>query len=217
MGIGVLCLAVGAVAYNPRFYSRQFSRGNTSENVNLSKDELKQISDGWIAYFSGRSSDLQIQISGKDFYDEDELSHMKDARAIFLAVRTIGFVTLGIGIIGLSAILVFRKDRRKLFSFGAIWGSSVLLLLAAVIGIIMAINFTRAFEIFHEIFFPQGNWQFNTLMTQILTERLFLNAALYILAIGGTFTVGLLMSGLTTSFVYRRKSRPQSNPQYPHS
>jgi integral membrane protein (TIGR01906 family) len=210
--VGFICLAVGMVAYSRWFYNHQFEINNTSEDVGLSNEDLGRLRDGWIAYFSGRSDTLQIEVSfhggpPTPFYNDDELSHMEDVKVIFLAVRTLGWVLMSVGVVLLAASIFTnrtKKDRMKTFSFGSILGCAVFLTIGITLGIVIAVNFEDFFILFHEIFFPQGNWQFSTPMVAILTESLFMDAAIYILCIGVSFTILLLASGIVVKALERK-------------
>lgn len=199
--VGFLCLSVGMVAYSPRFYENQFVKNNTSERVGISDEDLQRISDGIIKYFSGASDTLQIKVSfdgglPKNFYGDDELSHMADVKVIFLAVRALGWILLSVGVVVMTVILVVRKDKKGILNFGAIWGSATLLALGILLGLIIAVNFDAAFTVFHHIFFPQGNWQFNSPMIMVLQSSLFMDAAVYILIRGAAFAIALLAAGI---------------------
>ncbi len=90
------------------------------------------------------------------YYTPDEVSHMRDARSLlyaFLALASISAVFL-------VASLARGRDR------GATWrsvgrGARGLAVGVVVGGVIGFFAFEPAFELFHRIFFPGGNWAFD--------------------------------------------------------
>lgn len=205
------------VAYNPHFYADQFKKNDSANRTGISEEDLQRLAEGWIAYLSGRSDTLQNDVSfdgglPRPFYSEDELSHMKDAKVVFLAVRTLGWILLPVGAVTMLALILTRSDRKRIFSFGAIWGSASILILGALIGIIIALNFQAAFTVFHNIFFPQGNWQFpaSSAMIQLLPGGLFMDAAVYILIKGIAFSVSLLACGFLVKLIRERSKEAQN-------
>ncbi len=99
---------------------------------------------------------------GPLFYDASEASHLRDASNLlhlFLAVVLAG---AGLLVVGLA------RYRRDTGAWRAVRiGAAVLAASFAAVGLFFAIAFDTAFTLFHEVFFPQGNWEFNT-----ATERM---------------------------------------------
>jgi integral membrane protein (TIGR01906 family) len=97
-----------------------------------------------------------ITDGGPPMYDAAEASHLRDARAVLDALGVLvllAIVALGVG---------FARGRRDPRFWGAVArGGSVLALAFAVIGAIFLVAFDPAFTLFHEIFFPGGNWSFD--------------------------------------------------------
>jgi Protein of unknown function (DUF1461) len=96
------------------------------------------------------------------FYDAAEASHLRDARTVlygFLLVVAAGAVAL---------VAAFAAARREAWPWRAISrGAGVLAIALGVIGVFAAVAFDQAFTLFHEVFFPGGNWSFDP-----RTERL---------------------------------------------
>jgi hypothetical protein len=100
---------------------------------------------------------------GDPLYTSAEVDHMRDARTLLYA-----FLALGV----LSAVLVvatlsMRRDRAgawRLVRRGA-GGLMVGVIAAGVIGFFA---FEPAFELFHRVFFPGGNWAFDPATSQLV-------------------------------------------------
>jgi integral membrane protein (TIGR01906 family) len=101
---------------------------------------------------------------GQPFYTEDEQSHLRDARVVLY-----GFLLLAV----VSAVFVIvslvrgARDaaRWRAVARGALWLIPAIVLL----GVFAFFAFEPLFTLFHEIFFPGGNWSFPADSHMILT------------------------------------------------
>jgi len=112
--------------------------------------------NGWFAYVSG-DSDRPPTSSGQAIFTTAEYAHMADVRNVFIGAR-IGAVAAAV----LAGLLIVRAGRRgrtagaflvRDAAIGAAIGTAVVAGAAAV-------AFDPLFLLFHEIFFPQGNFLF---------------------------------------------------------
>ena len=175
-----MLLSVGFVAYNKSFYDAQFKINNTAEKLEITPQELTQIRDKIIDYIGGKTDKLELD----GLFDAAELSHMADARAVFITAKILAWVFMVLGVVGL---IISRKPK------GIIWGCGIFLGIIALIGLFALIGFDGIFTLFHQIFFPQGNWAFSSssAMITMLPESLFMTAAFIIAAAGAGFAVVL--------------------------
>ncbi|CAN5692528.1 hypothetical protein BH24CHL8_BH24CHL8_09200 [soil metagenome] len=92
---------------------------------------------------------------GRSLFDASEASHLRDARAllyVFLATAALGCALV------VSSLMRGRRDlawRRVGRGGGALAAGIV------VLGVVALFAFEPAFELFHRIFFPGGNWAFD--------------------------------------------------------
>ena len=133
-----------------------------------------------------------------DFYDASEASHLRDARAVLyglLGLSALGVVILAVGFI--------RSRRRARYWRAVAAGSGILGVAFIVIGALFLVAFDAAFTLFHEIFFPGGNWSFD-----FTTQRL---VQLYPIPFWeeATTVLGAIVIGVSavTWFLARRRSR----------
>ena len=85
-----------------------------------------------------------------------EISHLDDVRSVMIFLDTLLYFSL---LIVILIITYYRQDKEhisKLFQFGGI--TTLCFFVIMVLGILL--NFEQTFTLFHQIFFPQGNWQF---------------------------------------------------------
>ncbi len=89
-------------------------------------------------------------------YTDLEISHLEDVRKVMDWAEGIFYLSL---LAVLSTILYFYKDKFKLKKL-FLWGGIIITTLVGIILLLAIVSFSSSFTIFHQIFFPQGNWQF---------------------------------------------------------
>lgn len=160
VGAALTLLGMGfAVVFNPLFLHAALDASGSAAILGLDARTTHAVSDRTIGEMLGGPATFAFPATpgGPRFYDAAEASHLRDARTVlwgFLGVVGLGFVAL------LLTLVPRRRDPRAWRA--ARTGAVVLAGAFAAIGLFMAVAFDTAFTLFHEIFFPQGNWQFNT-------------------------------------------------------
>lgn len=127
----------------------------TGENVVMGLGPLVQQHRVWSTYVTGGTPDPPEP--GR-FYSADEISHMTDVRRVFDGAKLLipaGFFVMAI-----------RLQRARARSAEAMFllvrdGSVAAGVAVAFLGVIVAFAFEQAFLLFHEVFFPQGNFLFD--------------------------------------------------------
>ncbi len=143
------------MARTNRIVGATFIDQTTGANVNMELGPLVQEHRVWSAYVTGGAADPP---GPGRFYTADELSHMKDVRRVFDGAKIFvpaGFFVMALRLQrararGVAAMLLVIRD-------GAL-GAGVAV---AAVGIVAAFAFDAAFMLFHQIFFPQGNFLFD--------------------------------------------------------
>jgi uncharacterized protein DUF1461 len=88
-------------------------------------------------------------------YTDAEAAHLRDARAVLylfvgLAVASLAFV--------IAALIHRPHDARRRRAVAR--GGAGLAIGAVAVGVVGFLSFNAAFELFHRVFFPGGNWEF---------------------------------------------------------
>jgi integral membrane protein (TIGR01906 family) len=135
----------------------------------------------------GKRDDLIVPAivggQNRNFFNQKEIVHMEDVKALFdigYKVRNITFLILVILILA----MVFFKY--KVFYLLARCGREIatgVMLLAAVLAAVMAVDFDRAFNIFHLIFFDNDLWILDPatdLLVNIVPFQFFTDIAIFI-------------------------------------
>ena len=164
-------------------------------------------------YLWGNRSNLIIEVTAdgvrQEFYTAREKAHLKDVRAIFLKAYLVRLIAALIFFISLVCIFIYYKYRVsyrssicKTFINTCIITNAAFLL---VVGI-AAVNFDKAFMIFHKALFANNYWRLNpneSDLINLLPQSFFEQTALVICGI-------YFVTAMASVFV-AWKLRPTSN------
>ena len=141
----------------PWFIHRALDAAGSAELLGVTQAQAHQFSDRSVEQLVlGGDFDFDGP-DGAPFYDANERGHLGDARLLLGVFLIVG----GIGIVAIGAALGTWKDRRP-----AIWmiirraGLTTSLVVLGV-GVISLVAFDSLFTLFHQVFFPGGNWSFD--------------------------------------------------------
>lgn len=185
--IFILTFSIGLPIYCRFFYYIQIKTLNLPEQaarygINADYNDIKTAYDRILDFCTLPNKPFK---SGVFAMSESGISHFADCKVLFdlnLAGMIVsGAVTLTIVLLNrFKVITLVRPMGHRAYLISAI----VALALPIVIGALAAINFDKAFEIFHGIFFPgKTNWTFDPYYDQIITvmpEEFFMNCAIII-------------------------------------
>lgn len=182
--LALLTASIAAPILCRPFYYAHIGPLKLEERTGLTEDEIKTAFDEMLDYCLGADEFS----TGVLKWSEEGRAHFTDVRGLFLLdLRVLG-VSLGL----LAAALLYARftgrtparpwGRGPGFWAGAGLGGAFLL-----VGALAALDFNRAFVVFHALFFPgKDNWLFDPAEDQIiniLPQEFFRNCALLILAL----------------------------------
>lgn len=132
-----------------------FDHATRTNSVDLELDRLAQQHTGWAQYVTGGRDDPPDLGS---LYTADEASHMRDVRRVFDGVK----ILIPAGLFVMALRLQRARSRGldtmlRLVRDGAVAAGVVV----AAVGILAGLAFEQAFLLFHQVFFPQGNFLFD--------------------------------------------------------
>jgi len=136
---------------------------------------------------------------GEPVFNERELSHMQDVKAVVTGMRIA--LTLSLLILLVITIIGIRKSWRVDLLAAYRNGGWALIGLMAAILLFVAISFQNLFTWFHQLFFESGTWQFYTSDTliRLFPMKFWQDAFIFV----GVFS--LLIAGLLIFFTRNRK------------
>jgi hypothetical protein len=154
-----LCLAPSglvalAIAFGGTATYVAIMRGHTPPTFDLTT--LTGWHNAWFGYVTG-DAPLDPAALGGSVFTPNEYAHMADVRDVFIAFR---FVAASAGIVGIA--LVLRAARRGRRAAVVLIRDAALVSAVGVAAIAVAavVAFDPLFLLFHEVFFPQGNFLF---------------------------------------------------------
>ncbi len=179
--------------FSQTFYHYEFNKlgvyeeGNTNENIEFN-NKIKESLQSLIKFFLYKSDSISN-------YNENEISHMKDVRKIFLVLE----ITLILSLL-ILVLCLFKLSKQSLMRI--LKYSSIVSLIFILILVLLSIYFEQALLIFHQIFFPQGNWMFpqDSFMIHMFPSDFFLNFLVTSLVISGLISLILLILSFSKTY-----------------
>ena len=176
--------AVAAPILCRPFYYAHIGPMNLEERTGLTREEIRTAFDEMLDYCLGAPEFS----TGVLRWSESGKSHFTDVRVLFLLDLRALAVSAGL-LIGLllSSRFTGRTPARPLGRGPAFWAGTGLGAVFLLVGALAALNFDRAFVLFHALFFPgKDNWLFDPAADQIiniLPQEFFRNCAILILVL----------------------------------
>ncbi len=188
------------------FYYAHIGPLELEARTGLTEEEIRTAYDEMLDYCLG----AEEFSTGVLRWSESGKSHFTDVRGLFLLD-----LRLMAGSAGLAALIpllfryVLKKRPARILGRGpCFWAGAGLGGLFLIVGGLAALDFDRAFVVFHSVFFPgKDNWLFDPAVDQIiniLPERFFMDCAILILAV---LIVGCIAL-IAADFVFVRRDKP---------
>ena len=182
--LAVLTGAVAVPILCRPFYYAQIGPLGLESYTGLTGDQIRQAYDEVLDYCTGLSEAFSAGVLP---FSDSGASHFADVRGLFLLdLGVLAFCLVALG----AVILLCRRRVRPQPLLGrgpGFWGACGLGAVFLVIGGLAALDFGRAFTVFHALFFPgKDNWLFDPETDQIITilpQVFFRNCAILILAV----------------------------------
>jgi len=182
------------VNFRPLYYM-DIKLLNIEATSGLDKDTIKKNYDALIDYSSPFfRGDLKFPSLDSS---ENGLIHFSEVKNIFTAFYIIGAISLVLGII----IIIF-KSKKKDYSYLMV-SAITAVVLPLLLAIYMAIDFDRAFVVFHKIFFRNDYWLFDPVTDPVITilpDEFFMHCAIMIILI-------VLFFSLLFILIYKKAKR----------
>ena len=189
----VLTASIALPIYIRPFYYAHIEPMGLEAYTGLTAEQLREAYDGILDYLTLPNRPFSCGIL--PFSAEGE-AHFADCRVLFDLNRNV--LLMSGGILAVLLLLQRKFGPYRLGKRHAAWWAGLLALIAPlVIGALAALDFDRAFVIFHQIFFPgKSNWLFNWQTDPIilaLPQEFFRNCAILIGAGLVIFSLSLLI------------------------
>lgn len=205
--IGVLLLTSFQVAIygdsQYRFYEREYKKYQVADSLNMTMDNIMDVTDQMMAYLIGNKAELSVitDVDGEtqDFFNEQDRFHMGEVKDLFLGGLKIRNIML-VAVLLILILLAARKaDLIKLLPRAYFVTLGITGVITIVLGVLFASDFDKYFRIFHEIFFDNDQWMFDPAtdyMIRMLPEGFFYD---FVFRIGGFFVGSLAALGVVSA------------------
>ncbi len=214
--IGVLLLTSFQVAIygdsQYRFYEREYKKYQVADSLNMTMDNIMDVTDQMMAYLIGKKAELSVitDVDGEtqDFFNEQDRFHMGEVKDLFLG----GFKIRNIMLVAVLLVLILLAAQKaeliKLLPRAYFVTLGITGVITVVLGGLFASDFDKYFRIFHEIFFDNDQWMFDPAtdyMIRMLPEGFFYD---FVFRIGGFFVGSMAVLGVVSAvciFMEKRK------------
>lgn len=177
-----LCAGIPAmIALSPHIYFNEIKNTNAKNKI----ENVNQIYENVYEF-------LIFQKTLSDDFTNNEKNHMRDVRLIFNMLKGLALLTILYYVTYFVQIKTKYKTQKHKTKNEKIkqelknmmkivknikTGSIISLIIIIFLAIITTINFSESFQIFHKVFFPQGNWMFpqNSLLITLYPQSFFIN------------------------------------------
>lgn len=189
------------IATHEGFARAEFLRSDGGHDV-LELRDLVGLHESWLRYVIGRG-DVPGGTVAVEWFSADERAHMADVRRVF-----IGFEVAALFGVALAVVLGARAAKRSraealLLARDAAIAAGIG---TAVVAIAAAVAFDQLFLLFHEVFFPQGNFLFGPDSNLL---RLYPDPYWYgvTLRVGITFVIAMALIAIGATATLRQARR----------
>ena len=194
------------------FYKKEYEKYRVTDDLNMRIDNVMAVTEHMMAYLIGKEEKLSIvtDVDGEhqDFFNEQDRLHMADVRNLFLGGLKLRNYAVILATILMIVLMAKKADFRRLVPQGYLQALFVYLILAAILGVAMSIDFTSCFTLFHKLFFTNNLWIFDPetdYMIRMLPEGFFSDM---VIRVGVIFIVLLAVPGVTAVvYSWKRKKK----------
>jgi len=192
----LLITATQAVCYwIPGWWRNEYKKYDTPSNVRgeMSLDDAVKVTEDMLDYCIGRIDTLDNSTAAIDgvtapFFTDREKSHLADCRRLFQGAIRVRI--MAVLIFAALAIYIYMHNGRngaiRLLASGYYKALAFTAAASLVIAVFCMIDFTRAFTVFHHIFFDNDLWILypdKDNLINIMQEDVFSDAAKWIAGI----------------------------------
>lgn len=173
-------LLITAVQYFS--FNEDYLYKNIDKNVPVPTEDLKLISKNLADYLENKRDNLVFEITyegeEREAFNNREIHHMIDVKDIYIKLNYLKLISL------LLIISIIALTRKKYLLNSMYYSAGLSFGFSALLGIIISINFNKAFIFFHEIAFSNDLWLLDPrtdLLINLLPLSFFINISIHML------------------------------------
>jgi integral membrane protein (TIGR01906 family) len=145
---------------NPIWVGLEQDRSGAAALTGYTPAQLHAVTGGVLSDLVFGPPRFDQAVDGTPVFDDRERAHMVDVRGVFSGF---GILVAGAVVVaGVVAVAAGAASRRESW-FSAAAGRGALALAGTVVlgGVVSLVAFDQAFEVFHQLFFPGGSYDFD--------------------------------------------------------
>jgi integral membrane protein (TIGR01906 family) len=199
----IVIVAVAIIPFlTPAWVGVEQGRAQAAAWTGYNEADLRTATNAILADLVIGPPDFDVAVAGAPVLNDRERGHMRDVRTVFggLAIAAV------ISVVVLAVAAARRKDRAATWRAvrqGAIW----LVAVVVGLGVFALVAFDTLFEVFHEVLFPAGSYDFDPAterLVQLFPFQFWQESAI---AVG---IVIIAISAVVGVVAHARASRPSS-------
>lgn len=206
----LLITSVEAVVYwTPGYFQYEYEKNKVLDDVHMEMEDLLEVTDHMMAYLRGNRQELQIVtlVNGveRNFFSQREIDHMADVKVLFMKGLALRRFAIMVGGLCLIAFWAIKGRQKKVLPRAICFSSGIFIGLTGLSALIISLDFTRYFNLFHGIFFDNDLWILNPdtdLLINIVPEAFFVHTAGLI---GFVFAMAMMVLVTAAAISLRRK------------
>ena len=200
VAILIITFSIGLPIYVRPFYYYQIDALNIEQYSGADRETIIEAYDELLDYLTVPGNEFG---TGDFKYSESGKSHFVDCKVLF----DLNLYAFLISIVGVAVLIILL--RKGVFEIWRPFGMNIVFSSGAftlggfgIIGGLAALDFDKAFTVFHTLFFPgKSNWYFSWYEDQIiriLPQDFFMNCAILIFASIVLLCIASIVFGLVT-------------------
>jgi len=190
-------------ARNPQRLTELFDLHASGTPPGVSPDHHPRLADALGDYLAGKTRSPQAWIylgdTEEPAFTQREVAHLQDVRELFQLARSLAFLGIFLLLVPIAlAVKIAQCNPRPAVFLYARWLMFALLLTLLLLGmlaLLVMVDFTGAFTVFHQVLFDNELWRLNPqsdLLVQLMPEPFFVDYFLTSLSGISLSLVGLL-------------------------
>ena len=139
----LLITSVEAVVYwTPGYFEKEYSKYNVTEAVDMTMEDLLDVTDQMMAYLRRKRADLHVATTmggvSREFFNEREIAHMEDVRGLFLDALSIRRGCLLVMALCVIILFLLKADFKRVFPKSVCLGTGLFFGITAVLAAIIS-------------------------------------------------------------------------------
>lgn len=190
------------------FYQKEYEKYHVLDRLDMEMEDVMDVTVYMMSYLRGGENVLSIEktIEGEvqDFFNEQDRFHMGEVRELFLggiALRRMACILLIV-----LCVILFATEKKWQVMLAGVFQKTlgIFCILVLFLGAVITMNFSECFVIFHEIFFDNDLWIFDSrtdFMIRMLPEGFFYDM---VIRIGVIFIISLVLLFVGSVFLKKK-------------